>query len=206
MKHFKLLIFVSIVLISTTTVAFSEEPTTKETAIEALIKIENENKALHLGTQHLDGFSKAIDGEDRLNCFEKRCVNERQLKIKISGELDNTPIYVDLGGHAETIDINPSGNLLEFKGTLGNHYVGQIWANACYNRRLTKLVLRNNGHGPVKISTVEMLLDNGNGVEKSIFRVEQPFNLTSGQKKSYTMAEIKNNPIWQSAKVASCRD
>ena len=213
MKYFNLLIFISILFVSIVIAggALSNElAADKETMINSLIKTENENKLLHSGAKDLLNFSRAIEGEDRLDCLEKRCVNEGQLMIKITGNFDeNISINIDLGTHDETTikQVNPNGNRLNFKGTLGNQYVSQLWAKPCYEQRMTRLTLKNNGHSPIVIDAVELLLDNGNNVIKPIFEVDQPsFNLVPRQEKKYTMAEIKNNSAYQNAKVAACQD
>ena len=209
MKWFKLLIFTPIVLVSMVIAnkALSDESAvTKEMAIDNLIKIENENKALHFGIRDLSDFSKAIEGENRLNCLEKRCIREGHLRIKITGPPEDTPIYVDLGGSSKTIRVNQEGNALEFYGTLGDQFVGQIWANACHGQRLTRLALRNNGHSVVRVDAIELILDNGNNVVKTIFKDEQLFMFGTGREKIYTIAEIKNNSAYRSARVASCQD
>lgn len=209
MKCVKLLIFISIVFVSTVIAdgALSDESSaSKETAIEALIKIENENKALHTGAVDLQAFSKAIEGEDRLNCLEKRCVNEGQLRLTIAGPADDTPILVDLGSYSETIKINSQGNTLKFYGTLGNLFLSQIWADACRNQRLTKIEIKNTYGSPMTIRTIKMTLDNGNNLEKTIFEINQPFTLPTNGTKRYSIYEIKNNLAYQRAKVGACQD
>ena len=116
MKGINLLIFLSILFIPRAIADsdFLDEGTNKETAINNLIKIENENKALHFGASDLAKFSNAINNINSLNCFEKRCINQEQLKLTITGPPDDASIYVDLGGSNETIEVNPTGNKLKF--------------------------------------------------------------------------------------------
>lgn len=175
--------------------------------IDTLIKTENENKALHFGATDLLKFSNAITNDaTSLICFEKRCINEGQLKLTITGPPDKASIYVDLGASNETIEVNQDGNNLKFFGTLGDQFVGQLWADACLGQRLTELELKNISGSQMTIRTIKLILDNGNGLEKTIFEVDQPFILVANQTKRYSIAEIKNSHAYQTAMVAACQD
>lgn len=208
MKRLNLLIFISILYVSGVIAdsASPDELATKETKVNTLIKTENENKALHFGIGDLKKFSDAINDTSSLNCFEKRCVNQGQLKLTITGPPDDASINVDLGGYAQSITVDPDGNKLDFFGTLGDQFVGQLWADACRGQRLTELELINTSGSMMQIRTINLTLDNGNGLEKTIFRVDQPFNLTTTQPQRYSITEIKNSQAYQSAMVAACHD
>lgn len=209
MRWFNLLIFIAVML---TAPAIAGEhssagtPATKDAVIERLIKIENENKALFSGARDLIKFSNAIDGPDSFDCFEKRCINAGQLQLKFAGVTKEASILVDLGGSKETITVIPEGNPLDFHGTLGEQFVGQIWANSCWNQRLTKIELTNVGGSNERVDMIELKLAYGNGIVKTIFKIEQPFVLARNHPQRYSLAEIKGNSAYQSAKVASCQD